>query len=464
MDDAAPGHGVRVDGPGRNRRRWSSSGSPSCPAEEFTALQWHTVERGETLQSVANKLKVRRTDLAEANYLSAKARVKPGQRLVIPRAPTTLLAAQADRPEPVVAKAAPAPPDVDAGVGADGETPGELEPDHVPRQAGRHAVVDCARLPDVGGLAANVEQAEERPPDARRQADGLHDTFGDAIAAGRPSAPGWRILRRPQAPAVAETATRVVPALRIPRQNARSAAWSGACSRARPCSRPCSAPRSPGSTAASSASRWTSPRGCRPSRSSGCPTRVCARAATGCGRRSAIPVSSSRWQHITINLAPPDVRKEGPAYDLPIALGILAATGALPSGCVHGHRRRGRALPRRRRASHRRRAARGDGRDPRGRRGRARARGERRGGGRRRRGWRCGRSRSLAEAVAALDGRRDEARRYRDGHRRRAGDRRRRGATSRTSAGRWWRGARSRWRRRAAIMCCSPGRRGRARR
>jgi magnesium chelatase family protein len=36
------------------------------------------------------------------------------------------------------------------------------------------------------------------------------------------------------------------------------------------------------------------------------------------------------WQHITINLAPPDVRKEGAAYDLPIALGILGATGALP--------------------------------------------------------------------------------------------------------------------------------------
>src|SRR5687767_12158510 len=29
---------------------------------------------------------------------------------------------------------------------------------------------------------------------------------------------------------------------------------------------------------------------------------------------------------VTINLAPADLRKEGPAYDLPIALGILAAT------------------------------------------------------------------------------------------------------------------------------------------
>ena len=32
---------------------------------------------------------------------------------------------------------------------------------------------------------------------------------------------------------------------------------------------------------------------------------------------------------ITVNLAPADVRKEGTSFDLPIALGILAATGAL---------------------------------------------------------------------------------------------------------------------------------------
>ena len=35
-------------------------------------------------------------------------------------------------------------------------------------------------------------------------------------------------------------------------------------------------------------------------------------------------------RRITVNLAPADVRKEGSAYDLPIALGILAASGALP--------------------------------------------------------------------------------------------------------------------------------------
>ena len=33
---------------------------------------------------------------------------------------------------------------------------------------------------------------------------------------------------------------------------------------------------------------------------------------------------------ITVNLAPADIKKEGPAFDLPIALGILAAAGVIP--------------------------------------------------------------------------------------------------------------------------------------
>jgi len=35
-------------------------------------------------------------------------------------------------------------------------------------------------------------------------------------------------------------------------------------------------------------------------------------------------------QRITVNLAPADLRKEGPAYDLPIAVGILMASGQVP--------------------------------------------------------------------------------------------------------------------------------------
>jgi magnesium chelatase family protein len=36
-------------------------------------------------------------------------------------------------------------------------------------------------------------------------------------------------------------------------------------------------------------------------------------------------------KQITINMAPADIRKEGAAYDLPIALGILAASGQIPA-------------------------------------------------------------------------------------------------------------------------------------
>ncbi len=68
--------------------------------EELTTLQWYTVKRGDTVSSIANKLVVRRNDLAEANYISLRAIVTPGQRLVVPRDPTALLAAQPTRPAP----------------------------------------------------------------------------------------------------------------------------------------------------------------------------------------------------------------------------------------------------------------------------------------------------------------------------------------------------------------------------
>ncbi|MGA0409864.1 MAG: magnesium chelatase domain-containing protein, partial [Limisphaerales bacterium] len=38
----------------------------------------------------------------------------------------------------------------------------------------------------------------------------------------------------------------------------------------------------------------------------------------------------------TINLAPADLRKEGPSFDLPMALGLLGATDQLPSDCLKG--------------------------------------------------------------------------------------------------------------------------------
>lgn len=39
---------------------------------------------------------------------------------------------------------------------------------------------------------------------------------------------------------------------------------------------------------------------------------------------------------VTVNLAPASIRKEGPAYDLPIALGVLIANGELSPSCLAG--------------------------------------------------------------------------------------------------------------------------------
>ncbi|HET7618119.1 MAG TPA: LysM peptidoglycan-binding domain-containing protein [Vicinamibacterales bacterium] len=71
----------------------------SSPSD-FSALKWYTVRRGDTLLRIARRLGVSRVDLAEANNLSTRARVRTGQELIIPRAPATLMAARTERAAP----------------------------------------------------------------------------------------------------------------------------------------------------------------------------------------------------------------------------------------------------------------------------------------------------------------------------------------------------------------------------
>lgn len=68
-------------------------GYTEAAPEDAAALQWYVVRKGESLPTIARRLKVSRGDLAEANYLNATARVLPGQRLVVPRAPSGALLA-----------------------------------------------------------------------------------------------------------------------------------------------------------------------------------------------------------------------------------------------------------------------------------------------------------------------------------------------------------------------------------
>ena len=55
--------------------------------------------------------------------------------------------------------------------------------------------------------------------------------------------------------------------------------------------------------------------------------------------RSGISSAELKWplQRITVNLAPADLRKEGPGFDLPIALAVLGASRQLPAGKLAGH-------------------------------------------------------------------------------------------------------------------------------
>jgi len=51
---------------------------------------------------------------------------------------------------------------------------------------------------------------------------------------------------------------------------------------------------------------------------------------------AALKNNDHKWpgKQITINMAPADIRKEGSAYDLPIAIGVLAASGQIPPEAI----------------------------------------------------------------------------------------------------------------------------------
>ena len=86
------------------------AGLAAAAPHQLNALQWHTVKRGDTLASVARKLRVSRADLADANYLRTSARLAPGQRLLVPRMPSAaLLARAAGSPLPQTALASAEP-------------------------------------------------------------------------------------------------------------------------------------------------------------------------------------------------------------------------------------------------------------------------------------------------------------------------------------------------------------------
>lgn len=77
----------------------------SAPPSEFSTVRWHTVRRGDTLNSLARKFKVSRAELAAANQLRQNAALRSGMDLVIPRSPAPMVSARnLRRTEPVAAE------------------------------------------------------------------------------------------------------------------------------------------------------------------------------------------------------------------------------------------------------------------------------------------------------------------------------------------------------------------------
>ena len=93
--------------------------------------------------------------------------------------------------------------------------------------------------------------------------------------------------------------------------------------------------------------RCWSRRASSPSPWSAWPTRRWAKAASGCGRRCGRSGWRCRRSASRVNLSPADLAKEGSHYDLPIALGLLAAMGVIAEREPGGLRRAGRAGARR---------------------------------------------------------------------------------------------------------------------
>lgn len=59
----------------------------ATPTSELSAVRWHTVKRGDTLNSLAKRFKVSKAELAAANEIRTTARLRAGQELAIPRTP-----------------------------------------------------------------------------------------------------------------------------------------------------------------------------------------------------------------------------------------------------------------------------------------------------------------------------------------------------------------------------------------
>ena len=73
LDHTDSGRQLRAAGPAGTASKIEEGFQAAAPSQ-LNALQWHTVKSGESLATIARKLRVSRSDLAEANYLKTNSR------------------------------------------------------------------------------------------------------------------------------------------------------------------------------------------------------------------------------------------------------------------------------------------------------------------------------------------------------------------------------------------------------
>ena len=139
--------------------------------DELVAFNRHTVKKGETISAIAKKLKVSRTDLAEANYLKTTAKLAAGQQLIIPRAPTTILAARTDTPAPLTESRS-----VDAVVASN------VQPPAVESESAASDVTPITHRVKRGETLFSIARLYQTTIDALKEANSL---TGSAIRAGQ---------------------------------------------------------------------------------------------------------------------------------------------------------------------------------------------------------------------------------------------------------------------------------------
>ncbi len=159
----------------------------SVDSERDSPYRWHTAKKGETVATVARRLKVTRRDLLDANFLKTGARLRPGQRLIVPKDPTGLVASAPRRADGTIAA-------VNTSTKRPAAVPASVTASSAKRPANRRAAASAA-----GPVVHRVKRGETLGSIARRYRTSVDDLRRWNGISGAAIKTGQRLTVRPRA-------------------------------------------------------------------------------------------------------------------------------------------------------------------------------------------------------------------------------------------------------------------------